>query len=113
MHKKTIIIPIYQYQLTMIYNKNIDEVAKQHKLTLYYDYSALTFEDDVKHRHIIVAFSDAKDLSVVAHEIVHIKNYIFLRIGANLDLNNDEFEAYLTMYLFDKIYNFLSKIKTE
>ncbi len=112
MHKKTIYIPIYQYRLTMIYNKNIENVAKKYKLKLYYDYSAFTFEDDLKHRHIIVAFRE-KDLSVVAHEIVHIKNYILLGIGANLDLNNDEFEAYLTMYLFDKIYNFLNKINAE
>ena len=113
-NKKTINIPIYGFKLTIIFNKNLDGVIKKYKLTgNFEDLGALTFESDLKYRHIIVAFNDASDLSIVAHEIVHIKNYIFLRIGATVDLNNDEPEAYLTGWLFNQINDLLKKFRSE
>jgi hypothetical protein len=105
MKSKTIEVPIYGCDLTIILTKDLNEVVRKYKLKgEFSEFGALTFEDKSKYRHYIVAFTDANHLSNIAHEIVHIKNYIFLGINAKVDLHNDEPEAYLTGWLFDKIY---------
>jgi hypothetical protein len=110
MKSKTINIPIYECGLTIILTDDLNEVVKKYKLEGNWDnFGALTFGDKLKHRHYVVAFTDASHLSNIAHEIVHIKNYIFHGINAKIDIDNDEPEAYLTGWLFDKIYDFLTK----
>jgi len=110
MRAKKINIPIYEFSLTIILAKNLSEVLKKYKLDGEFgNFGALTFEDKSRYRHYVVAFTDASHLSNIAHEIVHIKNYIFLGINAKIDLHNDEPEAYLTGWLFDNIYEFLKQ----
>lgn len=110
MKSKTINVPIYEFSLTIILTKDLNEVVKKYKLNGEFgNFGALTFENKSKHRHYVVAFTDASHLSNIAHEIVHIKNYIFHGINAKIDLYNDEPEAYLTGWLFDKIYYFLKQ----
>ena len=106
MRSRTISIPIYYGKLTIIIDKDLSFVEKKYKTTTLNDFGAVVIKDKVGYRHYIVAFTDEKHLSNIAHEIVHIKNYIFLDCGIELDRNNDEAEAYLTGYLFDKIYSF-------
>jgi hypothetical protein len=48
------------------------------------------------------------DLTKIAHEIVHLKNYIYQDIGIESDRFNDEPEAYLTGWLFKQIEIFLT-----
>jgi hypothetical protein len=110
MKSKTINVPIYECGLTIILTDDLNEVVKKYKLEGDWDnFGALTFRDKSKHRHYVVAFTDASHLSNIAHEIVHIKNYIFHGINAKIDIYNDEPEAYLTGWLFDKIYEFLNQ----
>jgi hypothetical protein len=114
MKSKTIDIPIYNCDLTIIFTKDLNTVVKKYKLEGNWgEFGALTFEDKSKFRSYVVAFTDANHLSNIAHEIVHIKNYIFLGINAKVDLHNDEPEAYLTGWLFDQINNFLKPFKTK
>lgn len=109
---KKIEIPIYGCDLTMIFTKNLNKVVKKYNLEGNWgNYGALTFSNKSKFRHYVVAFTDANHLSNIAHEIVHIKNHIFLDINAKIDLYNDEPEAYLTGWLFDQINNFLNPFK--
>ena len=48
---------------------------------------------------------------LVAHEAVHISNYIFRDKGIELDLNNDEPYAYLIGWIVGIIHKELNKIK--
>lgn len=41
-----------------------------------------------------------RPLEVLIHEIVHLKNLIFLHVGHQLSRSNDEHEAYYTQRLF-------------
>ena len=110
MKVKKIEVPIYNCDLTIILTKDLNEVVKKYKLPGNWgEFGALTFEDKSKYRDYVVAFTDANHLSNIAHEIVHIKNYIFLGINAKVDLRNDEPEAYLIGWLFDQINNFLKQ----
>ena len=109
MKSKTINIPIYCGKLTMIIADNLSFVEKKYKTNSLQDFGAVTLKDEKKYRHYVVAFTDAKHLSNIAHEIVHIKNYIFLDCAMELDRHNDEPEAYLTGWIFDEIYKFLNQ----
>lgn len=48
--------------------------------------------------------------ALIAHEVVHLVNLIFIDRGIKLDINNDETQAYFTEWLTDSIYQLL-KIK--
>lgn len=107
MKQKKIKIPIYQCELTIVLDRDLTRIEKKYKTKPLKDFGAVTFKDETKYRNYVVAFTDANHLSNIAHEIVHIKNFIFLDCAMELDRYNDEPEAYLTGWLFDEIYNFL------
>lgn len=109
MRKQTIEIPIYQCTLTMILDNDLKYVEKTYKTASLENFGAVTLKNDTDTRHYVVGFTDATHLSNITHEIVHIKNHIFLDCAMELDRYNDEPEAYLSGWLFDKIYSFLNK----
>lgn len=107
MRSKTIDIPIYCAKLTMILDNDLKYVQKKYKTSSLDNFGAVVLKNESKYRHYIAAFTDKDHLSNIAHEIVHIKNHIYLDCAMELDRYNDEPEAYLTGWLFDQIYNFL------
>jgi hypothetical protein len=109
MRKTTIDIPIYQCKLTIILDKDLSYVEKKYGTKSLSDYGAVTLDEELEQRHFLVAFTDATHLSNIAHEIVHLKNAIYLACAMEVDRHNDEPEAYLTGWLFDQINNFLNK----
>lgn len=104
---KTIEIPIYFCKLTMIIDKDLSYVEKKYKTNSLKDFGAVTLKDENKYRHYVVAFENYNK-STIAHEIVHIVNYIYIDSTMELDRFNDEPQAYLTGWLFEKIDNFIS-----
>lgn len=44
---------------------------------------------------------------LIAHEVVHLVNYLFIDKGIKLDRKNDEAQAYLTGWFFQQIENVL------
>jgi hypothetical protein len=107
MRNKIIDIPIYCCKLTLLLDKDLSYIEKKYKTKSLNNFSAVTLKDESKYRHYVIGFTDAKHLSNIAHEIVHLKNHIYLDCAMELDRNNDEPEAYLTGWLFDQIYDFL------
>ncbi len=106
---KTIEIPIYFCHLTIIiFDKDLSYTEKKYKTHSLKDYGAVTLKDEKKYRHFVVAFENYNK-SIIAHEIVHIVNFIYLDCAMELDRHNDEPQAYLTGWLFDKIDNFFTK----
>jgi len=108
MRKKTIQIPIYCATLTIILDDDLKYVEKKYKTISLERFGAVTLRNDNRYREYVVAFTDATHLSNIAHEIVHIKNHIYLDCAMELDRFNDEPEAYLTGFLFDEIDKFLN-----
>ncbi len=73
---------------------------------------AVTFTDG---KHYCIVF-DSKRLKVgtVAHEVTHVVHWLFKDLGTIADFNNDEAEAYLNGFLFEKTFEFLfGKLKTN
>lgn len=106
MKKKILNIPIYNSKLTIIYDKDLSYVEQKYKTKSLKDYGAVTLKDESKYRHYVVGF-EYNTGSIIAHEIVHIINYIYLDCGIELDRVNDESTAYLTGWLFEEINKFL------
>jgi uncharacterized protein YlbG (UPF0298 family) len=108
MKNKTILIPIYYTKLTLILDKDLSYIENKYGTKSLKDFGAVTLKDESKYRHYVIGFTDAQHLSNIAHEIVHLKNHIYLDCAMELDRNNDEPEAYLTGWLFEEIYKFLN-----
>ena len=107
MIKKTINIPIYQCKLTIILDKDLSYVTKKYKTIDLSNYGAVTMRIPDKHSEYIIAFEYSEG-SIIAHEVTHLVNYVFKDRGVELDLNNDEPQAYLTGWLFKEIDKFLN-----
>lgn len=111
MRFKKIDIPIYGCVLSMYLDEDLSHIEKKYNTKSLEDFGAVTLKDKDNYRHYVVAFTDAKHLSNIAHEIVHLKNQIYIDCAMELDRYNDEPEAYLTGWLFDNINDFLNKNK--
>lgn len=110
MRTKRIKIPIYKGNLTIIEAKDLNEVSKKYKTPDLSNYGAVTLRDDTKYREYVVAFeTNSFSSCLIAHEVVHIVNYIYLDCGVELDRVNDEPQAYLTQFLFQQIEKFFQK----
>ncbi len=110
MKQKTIDIPIFYGKLTMILDdENLSFTQNKYKTRCLKAYGAVSLSNEFRYRHYVVAFTNKNQLSTIAHEVVHLKNFIFKDCGIILDLDNDESEAYLSAFLFEKIHEFICK----
>lgn len=107
MRKNTIDIPIYQCKLTIILDKDLSYVEKKYGTKSLSNYGAVTMRVPDKFSEYIMAF-EYNEGTIIAHELVHLKNYIYLDCAMEVDMYNDEHEAYLTGWLFKKIEKFLN-----
>tara|TARA_R110000868_G_scaffold404243_2_gene682204 strand:+ start:1195 stop:1527 length:333 start_codon:yes stop_codon:yes gene_type:complete len=108
MKKTTIDIPIYQCKLTIILDKDLSYIEKMYGTKPLNDYGAITMRVPHEFLEYAMAF-EYTDGTIIAHEIVHLKNYIYQDKGIELDRFNDEPEAYLTGWLFTQIETFLKQ----
>jgi len=100
-------VPIYRANVTLYLVDNLKVISDKYKTIDLSDYGAVTLENPKHFKKYVVAFESANDYGLIAHEVTHLKNYIFKAVGIKLDTDNDEAEAYLVGFLFDKIYDFL------
>lgn len=108
MRIKKIKIPIFQSELTIIFDKDLSYLEKKYKTVSLKNYGAVTLKDESKYRHYVLGFEYSSG-SIIAHEIVHLINYMYIDCGIELDRLNDENQAYLTGWLFFEIDKFLNK----
>lgn len=106
MKKKTIEVHPFRSKLLVVLDTDLKWIEKKYKTKPLDDFGAVTLKDETKYRHYVVAF-ECRNRSLIAHEIVHIINYIYLDHGVELDRVNDENQAYLTAWLFEEIENFI------
>jgi hypothetical protein len=105
MVKTTKDIPIYFGKLTVVLVDDWKELGALYGIDVDPNlYDAVMFQqiDD----EYIVAIKKIS-WSVIAHEIVHIVNAIFISCGVQLDRHNDEPQAYLTGWVANEIEEFL------
>lgn len=72
-------------------------------------YEAFVYNDNAKNgvnRHTVY-FKPNPAHEIVAHEVVHLVNSLFIDSGVQLDRYNDEPQAYLTGWFVKEIYKAL------
>lgn len=101
--QRKVIIPIFDYKLTIVIYDDWDEVRHMFdggpapRAVTRYTYGAA-----------LVAI-DSKRSSSIVHEAEHVKNLIWDYIGYIPQKDNDEVDAYLVTYIYNKIVDVFYK----
>lgn len=110
MRTKRIEIPIYYGYLIIVVSDNFTAVAKKYKIQESVEHFGAFFYN-FRNKNGIMEFMVCVPENVsnhlIAHEVVHIVNGIFIEKGIQLDRHNDEPQAYLTAWIFNEIEKFL------
>lgn len=103
--KKIIRVPIYQAKVTVLLVDSLKEIEDRYQLKDTECVAAMVFR---RKYNYFVAF-ERLDPGIIAHEVTHLVNHIFYDRGVELDLVNDEPQAYLTGWLYGNIYDIIYK----
>ena len=99
-------IPIYFGTIVIILTEDFKKVDEVYNTKIEGNsYDAVVF--DVGEECIVALKSIC--WSVIAHEVVHIVNSIYLRCNILLDRENDEPQAYLTGWIINEIEQFVNE----
>lgn len=100
--RKNMIIPIFDYKLTILIFDKWEElrgIIPDNEIDV--EARAITLS---RHGASLTAVN-AKYGSSIVHEAEHIKNNLWIHIGYNPQKDNDEVDAYVIAYIYDKIAN--------
>jgi len=118
------------YNRNVFYGSDIKEILKLAKTYLKgenADYSLITElgpalgfvaptpdkDDDERVYAYVMYVGPGEGLGAICHEATHLTNFIFDYIGQDLDLCNDEAQAYLAGYITDQFCENIRSIKTK
>jgi hypothetical protein len=121
MYYKRILIPVYDQWLYLIISedveKEITEIQKKYDPNLdrfdFAGFSGASAGSNLLLLNIKYLPSELLVVSTIAHEAFHISNYVFKRVGAKVDVDNDESQAYLISWLVEFVYSQYVKFKKE
>lgn len=98
--QKKMIVPIFDYKLTIVIFDKWEELDRfLPKEEMEQEAKAITIS---QHGVSLVAVNSKRGSSIV-HEAEHIKNNIWIYIGYTPQRDNDEVDAYLLTYIYNKI----------
>ncbi len=98
--QKKIIIPIFDYKLTIVIFDKWEELKNMiPDGEMEQEAKAITISS---YGASLVAVNSKRGSSI-AHEAVHIKNAIWRYIGYEPQRDNDEVDAYLVTYIYNKV----------
>ncbi|WP_139420952.1 hypothetical protein [Chryseobacterium mulctrae] len=120
LRSETTKIPLYGGLLTIVKCENWEHLKEVYKEALRkystqpnekhdgYAFEAITENGTDQY---IVAFKGTPKGSVIAHECVHLVNNLYANRAIELNLYDDEHQAYLLEWFFDQIDNFFNSNK--
>lgn len=98
--QKKMIVPIFDYKLTIVIFDKWEELDRLlPKEEMEQEAKAITIS---QYGASLVAVNSKRGSSIV-HEAEHIKNHIWNYIGYTPQRDNDEVDAYLLTYIYNKI----------
>lgn len=103
--KKTVNVPIYKFGLNIILTDEINKVSHLIDDESVYAHAVLTSRTC----HVILNTKENITFGIIAHEALHIANFIFEVIGVIPNFRDDEAQAYLLEWVVDKIIEFIYK----
>ena len=103
--KKDIIIPIFRLKLKIVVVDDIKE-ALRIEPNIDTEADSCVIDHNNGTATIIIA---SNDMSIIAHECLHIKNAVWARIGYSPQALNDEVDAYLLDYIMTEVLKVVEK----
>lgn len=103
--KKNINIPIFRLKLKIVVVDDIKE-ALEVEPNIDTEANSCIVDHNNGTATIVIA---SNDMSVIAHECLHIKNVVWLRIGYSPNSMNDEVDAYLLDYIMAEVLKVVEK----
>ena len=103
--KKVINIPIFRLKLKIII---VDELKEALGIEPNIDTEADSCVIDHNNGTATIIIA-SNDISIIAHECLHIKNTIWARIGYSPQALNDEVDAYLLDYIMTEVLKVVEK----
>lgn len=99
--EKSFIVPIYDFKVEVVVFDDLSEAQKKYPEFMTAGTKACTVEyfDNQKVKLIVPSYK----YSSVVHELEHAKNLIWKAKGHKPQEDNDEVDAYLLEYLYDKV----------
>lgn len=108
--QKKMIVPIFNYKLTIVIYDDWNEVSHlDSNNDSNYPPKGFT---KWQYGASLVAI-DTKYNSTIVHEAEHVKNLIWEYIGYKPQADNDEVDAYLLTYIYEKIMEVYNKHKDK
>ena len=103
--KKTINIPIFRLKLKIVVVDDIEE-ALEIDTNINTEADSLVIDHNNGTATVIIA---SNDMSIIAHECLHVKNAVWNRIGYSPNPVNDEVDAYLLDYIMAEVLKVVEK----
>lgn len=103
--KKDIIIPIFRLKIKIVVVDDIKE-ALRIEPNIDTEADSCVIDHNNGTATIIIA---SNDMSIIAHECLHIKNTVWARIGYSPQALNDEVDAYLLDYIITEVLKVVEK----
>lgn len=103
--------PLYFETIQIVITNDFNKALKKNNISYNFDtnmYSAFVWIKG----DITLFITPDSDISIIAHECVHIVNEIFKRCAIKLDIENDEPQAYLMGWIVKEVYDIMNKNKT-
>ena len=115
--RKKVDIPIYHGLLIIIFTDDFDAVIKKHKIPMDQDrhYNAFVWGTRSKKGlgKYLMVFNIQPTHTTMGHEVTHAVNWLFLDRGIEIDLKNDEPQAYMAGWITQQIYKAAKKLKVK
>ena len=103
--KKNINIPIFRLKLKIVVVDDIEE-ALEIDTNINTEADSLVIDNNNGTATIVIA---SNDMSIIAHECLHVKNVVWNRIGYSPNPLNDEVDAYLLDYIMTEVLKVVEK----
>ena len=103
--KKNINIPIFRLKLKIVVVDDIEE-ALEINPNIDTEADSLVIDNNNGTATIVIA---SNDISIIAHECLHVKNAVWNRIGYSPNPLNDEVDAYLLDYIMTEVLKVVEK----
>ena len=103
--KKNINIPIFRLKLKIVVVDDIEE-ALEIDTNINTEADSLVIDHNNGTAIVVIA---SNDMSIIAHECLHVKNAVWNRIGYSPNPVNDEVDAYLLDYIMAEVLKVVEK----
>lgn len=103
--KKNINIPIFRLKLKIVV---VDDIKEALEINPNINTSADSCVIDYNNGTAAIVIA-SNDMSVIAHECLHVKNAVWNRIGYSPQVLNDEVDAYLLDYIMAEVLKVVEK----